>query len=90
MAVADLTLEVRVKPRARTTGVSLQNDTMLVVSVNEPPVDGKANAAVIATLAKKLGVAKSSISILRGQSGRSKVLKFENLELQELKRRLES
>lgn len=88
--MADLTLEVRVKPRARTTGVTLHGDTTLVVAVNEAPVDGKANAAVIALLAKKLGIAKSSITIMRGQSGRTKVLKFENFELQELKRRLES
>jgi uncharacterized protein YggU (UPF0235/DUF167 family) len=68
----------------------LHGDTTLVVAVNEAPVDGKANAAVIALLAKKLGIAKSSITIMRGQSGRTKVLKFENFELQELKRRLES
>ncbi len=42
--------------------------------VTAPPEDGKANAALIKLLAKKLGVAKSRISIARGATSRRKLL----------------
>lgn len=47
------------------------------VYTTAPPVDGEANEAIIAQLAKHLGVAKSCIRIMRGDSGREKVLRIE-------------
>lgn len=40
-------------------------------------MDGEANEAIVALLAKHLGVAKSTIQIVRGESGREKVLRIE-------------
>jgi uncharacterized protein YggU (UPF0235/DUF167 family) len=50
---------------------------MLKVYVCAAPVDGEANAAVLALVAKSLGVAKSSVSIVRGESSRDKVLRVD-------------
>ena len=46
--------------------------------------DGKANAALIALIAKALGVAKSNISIARGGASRMKVLKVEGVSESEI------
>ena len=42
--------------------------------VNAPPVDGKANAAVIATLAEQFKVSKSKVRVVSGHGGRSKLV----------------
>jgi uncharacterized protein YggU (UPF0235/DUF167 family) len=42
------------------------------VRVTATPEAGKANAAVLALLAKALGVPKSALSIVRGETGRDK------------------
>lgn len=44
----------------------------LKARVSAPPEDGKANAALIALLAKTLGVAKSGVSIVSGETARLK------------------
>lgn len=44
----------------------------LKIRVSAPPEDGRANAALVALLAKTLGVPKSSVSILSGQTSRIK------------------
>jgi len=47
------------------------------IYVTAAPEDGKANEAVIKLLAKNLGVAKSSLTIMRGHTSRDKVIKIE-------------
>ncbi len=56
----------------------------LKIKLTAPPVDGKANAALIAFLAKKLGIAKSLITILRGETSRRKSLKIDGMSCEEL------
>jgi uncharacterized protein (TIGR00251 family) len=65
---------VRVQPRASREAVVGVQEGALRVAVTAPPVEGEANAAVIAFLAKKLGVSKRDVSIVQGETGRSKVL----------------
>ena len=48
----------------------------LRVAVRAPPVDGKANAAVIEAVAQALGVPKGAVEIVRGESGRRKTLRI--------------
>jgi uncharacterized protein YggU (UPF0235/DUF167 family) len=52
-------------------------DGVLKVYVCAAPVDGEANAAVVALVAKSLGVAKSSVAIVRGESSRDKLLRVD-------------
>jgi uncharacterized protein (TIGR00251 family) len=61
----------------------------LRVSVTAAPEDGKANAAVIALLAKQWGVAKSAISVVAGATDRRKLVEIRGPS-QELLARLQS
>ena len=73
-------LRLRVTPRARRNAIIGILDTGsgpgLKVSVTAPPADGKANAAVLALLAKALGVPKSTLSVITGATGRNKLVRI--------------
>lgn len=72
--------EVHVAPRARREGVVGEHDGALKVALTAPPVEGAANAALIALLAEALGVSRSAVRIVRGQSSRRKALEVEGVE----------
>ncbi len=68
-------LAVRVTPRAsRTRIVGVLHDGTVKVHVAAPPVEGKANEALIKFLADILGVAKSRLEIVAGETGRDKLI----------------
>jgi hypothetical protein len=48
----------------------------LVVAVNAPPVDGKANEAVVRVLAETFGVARGAVTIVRGETGKKKTVRL--------------
>ena len=79
-----MTLEVRVQPRAGRNSIEVVEGPRLRVSVTAPPEGGKANDAVVSLLAKALGVAKGSVTILRGHRGRNKLLSIEGLTAAEV------
>ncbi len=81
-------INVKVKPRASRDNVEGWKEGVLVVRLTSPPVDGAANSSLIRLLAKKTGVARSRIRIVSGEKGRSKVLEFEGVDLEDLKERL--
>jgi uncharacterized protein (TIGR00251 family) len=65
-------LMIQVQPKAsKSECVSLHGDA-LKIRIAAPPVDGKANEALIAFLAERLDIAPSSIEIRAGASGRQK------------------
>ncbi len=66
-------ISVRVKPGARCDRVELREDGGLTVQVKAAPVDGKANEAVIALLAKHFGVKRGAVTLRQGLSSRDKV-----------------
>jgi uncharacterized protein (TIGR00251 family) len=81
VAAGGLTVSLRVTPRARRERIEgivedAGRGTALKVAVTAPPDGGKANAAVIALLAKAWRVPKSSIEIVRGASDRRKVVRI--------------
>ena len=51
----------------------------LKVWVTASPTDGQANAAVVAVIAKKLGLAPSKLTIISGHTGRDKTIAIEGL-----------
>ena len=65
-------VDVIVKPGSKQPGIAVEADAV-VVRVRERAVDGSANAACIASLAARLGVAPSSVNLLRGARGRRKL-----------------
>ena len=76
-----VTLALRVQPRASRTGFGDVLGDHRKLAVSAPPVDGKANAAVIKFLAKFFGVPKSSVRILHGETGKLKTVAIHGLEL---------
>lgn len=69
-------LEIHVKPNARRESVEKQPDGTYKVALNAPPVEGRANERLIELLAEHFKVPKSSVTILRGQSGRKKLVEI--------------
>jgi uncharacterized protein (TIGR00251 family) len=84
------TLRVTVKPRASRDAIAGPKDGALVVRLAAAPVDGAANASLQKLLARTLRVPPSSIEILRGATGRDKLLRFASVSAAELRLRLES
>lgn len=68
-------LQVRVTPRAAADRIVLE-DGVYRIYVTTVPEDGKANKAVIALLAKHLGIAKSRLELVRGETARDKVFRI--------------
>lgn len=76
-----LTLAVRVTPKASRTVLGEvmtlpDGRSVLAVRVAAPPVDGAANAALIAFFSKGLGVRKSDVTIVSGEGARLKLLRI--------------
>ena len=70
-------ISVRVTPRASRNRIVVDEGGAVRVYVTTPPEGGKANAAVQKLLAKALGVAKSELTLIRGQTARDKVFRIE-------------
>jgi uncharacterized protein (TIGR00251 family) len=71
------TLKVKVKPGSRREALTEQPDGSWLAHVKAPPVDGKANAALIALVAAHFGLRKAQVSIRSGASGRLKLVQLE-------------
>ena len=82
------TIKVRVQPKSSRNQVDSFQDGTLRVRVTAAPTEGQANAAVIAILAKTLGVSKSRLEIIRGYSSRDKVVSVDTLTEQEVQRKI--
>jgi uncharacterized protein len=87
-----VTLAVRAQPGAKRTAITgvygEGADAQLKIAVHAPPVDGKANAALIAFLAEMFGVGKNQVEIVSGELSRSKVFLLRGVRVQEAKVRL--
>lgn len=83
------TLRVRVKPRGSRDRIEGEREGALLVRLKAPPVEGEANQALVRFIGKAVGVAPSSVKILRGASGREKLLRFLGLTARALRERLE-
>ena len=70
-------VEIRLQPRGGRDAVVGERDGAVLIRISAPPVDGKANAALIAFVAKRLGVPKGSVTIVRGEAARNKVIRVD-------------
>jgi uncharacterized protein (TIGR00251 family) len=69
-----ITLTLHIQPGAKKTGFAGRHGEALKIRLAAPPVDGKANEALIKFVAETLKLPKSAVSLKSGQSSRSKVL----------------
>jgi len=65
---------LRVQPRASRNAIAGTIGDAVKLAITAPPVDGKANQAVIEYLARFFRVPKSSIMIVSGETGRNKLI----------------
>ncbi len=65
-------LEILVQPRASRTRAVGEHGGRLKIQLAAPPVDGEANAALVLFLANALGVRRSDVAIVAGETGRRK------------------
>ena len=73
------TIRVKVKPNARVSRFEELVDGTWLAQVKARPVDGKANAELIALIARHFGLRKADVSIKSGASGRTKLVKLTGL-----------
>ena len=64
-------------------------DGVLQAKVTAPPVDGRANKALCKLIAKRVGVAPSRVSVVRGEKSREKVVRVEGVGKAEVEAALE-
>jgi uncharacterized protein (TIGR00251 family) len=81
-------LEIRVIPRAGRSGFAGLRDGALLVRLAAAPVDGAANAELIALLAKTLDIPKRDITIVSGERSRSKRVRIAGLDREQILARL--
>ena len=82
-------LRLRVTARAaRDEVVGWREPGVLAVRVSAPPVEGEANRAVTAVVARALRVPPTSVTVVRGTRGRDKVVRVEGLTFAEIETRL--
>lgn len=68
-------ISIRLQPRAKREEVVGERAGAIVIRVTAPPVDGKANAALCALIAKVAGVPGSHVEVVRGQTSRDKIIR---------------
>lgn len=74
-----LTLTLHIQPGAKKTEVAGEHGDALKIRLAAPPVDGKANAALLAFIAERLGVSRSAVTLKSGQTSRRKVVEVEGV-----------
>jgi uncharacterized protein len=81
-------MRILVAPRSSSNKVLGLHDGMLKIALTAPPVEGAANKALLSFLAKVLGVPKSAIMLVAGETSRKKSVLVAGLDLDEAVARL--
>jgi uncharacterized protein len=74
------TLLIKVIPNASRSSIEVTPDGLIRIKITTPPVEGRANKAVIKLLAKALGLPPSALHITRGESSREKLIEIKGLD----------
>jgi uncharacterized protein (TIGR00251 family) len=84
--VEGVTLAVRAQPGAKKTAITgIYGEgaaAQLKIAVHAPPLEGRANQALITFLAERLGVAKNAVELKSGELSRSKVFLLRGVTLE--------
>ena len=85
-ADGSVVLALHIQPGAKKTELAGLHGEALKIRLAAPPVDGKANAALLAFLAKACGVSKSAVELVSGETSRSKRVRIHGVDVAELER----
>jgi uncharacterized protein (TIGR00251 family) len=69
-------LVIRLHPGAKKNAITGLHDNALKIALNAPPIDGRANEALIAFLAERLAIPRAKIALIAGATSRSKTLRI--------------
>ena len=78
-----VSLDLYIQPKAAKNSICGLHGNELKLAITAPPVDGKANKAVISYLAELFDIAKSSVTITNGLQSRHKRATLQGVTLQE-------
>ena len=82
MSAAEARIAVRVQPGAKKEAILGFADGVLRLRVTAPPVEGRANDAVLELVARAVGVRPSHVALLRGARSRDKLLRIDGVSQQ--------
>ena len=89
-ATGGVTLAVRAQPGARKTAIAgfygAGPSDQLKIAVQAPPIEGRANLALIAFLAEFFGLTKNAVELVSGESSRSKVFFLKGVSMEQAER----
>lgn len=83
-----LMLAVHAQPGARRDAVVGEYDGRLKIALTTPPIEGRANQALVKFLAKRLAITRTSIELVSGDTARAKRFRISGLNTNELIERL--
>jgi uncharacterized protein (TIGR00251 family) len=81
-------LSVRVIPNAKKDAFAGYREGELVLRLNAPAIEGKANKAAVEFVSRFLGVPRSSVLLVRGERSRHKIFEIVGLKNSDLERKL--
>jgi uncharacterized protein (TIGR00251 family) len=84
----EVRISLRIQPGASRNEVAGFNKGVWKFKIAAPPVEGKANKALLEFLSEVLNIARSRIAIVRGETGRDKVVAVSGLTPEEVEKRL--
>ncbi len=88
---AGIRIAVQVSPNARKSEIVSGDGDTLRIKLQAPPVDGKANDALVQFLAKKLQIPRKQVTITHGQTNRRKLLEITaDVTLEDIERLLQN
>jgi uncharacterized protein (TIGR00251 family) len=79
-----LLLHLRVQPNASSSALAGLHGQRLKIRLQSPPQDGKANRELIRFLSKTLGIKKSSVDLIHGQTSRDKTVRLKDITADQL------
>ena len=74
-------IKYRIIPNARKTELAGEYANAVKIKLSAPPIEGKANTELIKYLSKSLGVSKSSIAFVSGETSKDKLLEIPNFDM---------
>jgi uncharacterized protein (TIGR00251 family) len=83
-------IQLHVQPGASTTEVVGLHGDRIRLRIQSPPIDGRANEAVLQWIAERLGVPRRAVTLVRGEKSRAKTVEILGVTLDSVRERLKS
>ena len=80
--------DIHLKPRAKNDRIAPGAEGVIDIAVTSPPIDDRANDHLIELIARRTGLPKSAVTIIRGKHGRNKSVEVLGLTKEEAMNRL--